>query len=277
VLRPRILLDLDDAVRGCTARFDENCGPLFRYSHPEGTVAIDAFVPRLPTGTSGLRALVTYQSVGSTSVSGERDLACGPTSCAPLTLTALSAGVYDVSLTIYDDHPLVAFDDGTTYGQSVVATIPFGQVTVPESRAIRSMSGIALDGLEARSANRTALSFAVRHRPTGTGADGWFAVSVRGATRLTMWSMGIDRLGAVGQSSQATGRGVLIDGTKVRWQLTVVDGARPGRTEDRYRVRIWRTDRRGNVRIIYDTQLGAPDDAAPSSTPDLGDFRITPG
>ena len=172
-----------------------------------------------------------------------------------------SAGVYPVQVTVSDE------DGGTSapaFFQYVIVYDPAGGFT----------TGNGFYETSGQGKKKTHFSFDAKFPADGTVPNGSVRVWVPGGA-LSFESTSIEMLVVSGNRAQFWGRGVL-NGAPARFRITVMDG-QPGAGAGEggaIRVEIW--DASGTA-VLYDTQPGAPQDAAVTTPADGGTIRIRAG
>jgi PKD repeat protein len=177
------------------------------------------------------------------------------------TCTYTSAGVYTVSVTVSDE------DGGTSqpaYYRYVIVYDPAGGFT----------TGSGFYDVPGQGNRKAHFAFDATFPSGGSVPNGTVKVWIP-AGDLSFESTSMEMLVVSGNRAQFWGAGTL-NGAPARYRITVVDGQAVGNagTVDAVRIELW--DASGAT-VLYDTQPGAAQDAAVTTTIEGGNIRIRTG
>lgn len=165
-----------------------------------------------------------------------------------------TSGFYTISITVTDDDGLSA----------TTSTTPVA-VTNPDSEHVGGAG--QLDASAETGTQRVHITSNVRYDNAGT-LTGTF--SVKGSSLMEdLTSSSFVYLVLTGSTQTLRGAGVLNDGTPVQFLARLHDGGSNGK-QDAVRVKVWRTS---DGVVVFDTNPGAADLAAPTRLLDSGNFQ----
>jgi hypothetical protein len=168
--------------------------------------------------------------------------------------TYTAAGVYTVKLTVTDQ----ADSSVTATSQYIVLYDPSAGF-VSGGGWITSPSGAYT--ADPSLAGKVSFSFDAKYKKDGTIPDGQTHVTFP-AAGLTFKSTRYQWLVVSGSEAQYQGVGTINGRGDYGFLVTLIDGQRTGGGTDRLRIKIWDT---ATGAFVYDTQVGAADDATAST------------
>jgi hypothetical protein len=176
--------------------------------------------------------------------------------------TYASAGIYTVRVAVSDE-------DG---GTSAPAFYRYVEVYDP---AGGFTTGSGFFDVPGRPNQKGHFTFDARFASADATAPNGTVTYRNAAVGVILESTGIDMLVVSGNRAQLWGTGTL-NGTPVRFRITVVDGETAGSDGSVDAIRIEISDAAG-VAVLYDTQPGDPQDAAVTTPTEGGTIRILAG
>lgn len=183
--------------------------------------------------------------------------------------TALTAGVYGISLQVTDNDGGVGASTATTYVVVYDPNAGFvtggGWITSPPGAYTQdpNLSGKATFG------------FVAKYRKGANAPDGNTAFHFR-AGDFTFESTSYQWLVVAGARAQFKGVGTVNGGGSYGFLLTAIDGDVNGGTgADAFRIKVWTLNSDGSEgAVVYDNKLGAPDDGSAATTIGGGSIAI---
>ena len=178
--------------------------------------------------------------------------------------TYTEAGVYTVTLSVTDD------DGGTATGtfQYVVVYDPSAGF-VTGGGWINSPAGAY--AADPTLAGQATFEFVARYKKGAQTPSGATEFQFRVAD-LNFHSESYDWLVVAGHKAMYKGTGTINGQGQYRFMLSAIDGKLKGDHVDRFRIRIW-----NDSGIVYDNQMGADDDAEPTTALGGGSIVIHSG
>jgi hypothetical protein len=247
-----------------TVRATDDADPA-AYDEQEVTVTVSNVAPTItsvtgpagPIGISGGSASANISVTFTDPGSGDThttSIDCGnSTSASGGTCTYTAAGVYTITATVTDDD---GGSDSETYQYVVVYDPSAGFVTGGgwiTSPAGAYAANPALTG-------RANFGFNSKYKHGANVPDGQTQFHFQ-AAGFNFHSTAYEWLVVAGARAQYKGTGTINGSGSYNFLLTVIDGQRPGGGGvDRFRLKVW-----GPGGVIYDNQMGDPDDG-PAST-----------
>gem|GEM_PF-988875 len=174
-------------------------------------------------------------------------------------------GLYRVRLTVTDR----AGAAGSTVAQEFIVVYDRTGVSVAGGGWITSPPGAL--GTHPRAAGKATFQFEARYPARGTVPTGTAEFRLKSAG-LTFRSTRYDWLGVVGAEAQVYGSGTVNGAGGYMFRLTAVDGeSLRSKRPDLFRIRIWK---RATGTVVYDSQMGAADDADPTTAIGGGSIAV---
>lgn len=213
--------------------------------------AVTAAVSFSDAGSADTHVATIAWGDGTTSV-----VQAGLTSRASATHAYASAGFYTIAVTVTDDEGASA----TRSASSPIAVYDASAGFVTGGGFVNGAAG-------GKGADKTHFTLDARY----VGSNVVARVDLRTANGLTVHSEALAYLVIAGATATMQGTGTLADGTAAGVLLTARDGKLAGDKQDRVRIKIWNA---ATGAVLFDTQAGAPDLAAPSPTVDGGNVTV---
>ncbi|HEX5504265.1 MAG TPA: PKD domain-containing protein [Thermomicrobiales bacterium] len=173
--------------------------------------------------------------------------------------TFATPGVYAVKLTVTDD------DGGAGTATAVEGQDAYVVVYDPNGGHVTGGGWIesprgacTLDAACADASGKANFGFVAKYKQNAAAPDGETEFQVK-AGGFNFHSTGYEWLVVTGDTARFRGSGTLDGRGDYGFLITVLDGGQGG---DRFRIKIWD---KASGQVVYDTQAGAADDAAPTA------------
>jgi len=184
------------------------------------------------------------------------------------THTYTQPGVYTVKLTLSDD------DGGTYegfYEEYIVVYDPSAGFVTGGGWIDSPPGACRFGGCTDETTGKAHFGFVSRYHKGAKKPEGNTSFDFK-AGNLSFKSTAYEWLVIAGARAQYKGVGTINGSGQYGFMLTAIDGALPGgRGVDRFRVKIWDL---ASGAIVYDNQMGAADDAEPSTALGGGSIQI---
>ena len=174
--------------------------------------------------------------------------------------TYTAPGIYTIKVTATDGH---GGSDSATTSQDLVVYDPTDGFVTGEGWIVAPAGACKLPSCEENTPSKTSFAFVAKYQPGATLPTGQTEFTIK-AGSLSFHSRNYQWLVVAGARAKYEGTGTINGSGNYRFTATAIDGQiDASRGKDTFRIQIWNTANGGS--LVYDSQLGAPDGADPTT------------